>query len=464
MKKTAALFSVFLLLPFLLAAQQMLPDIKEVRVHKTGDAVEVSFEIVPQRMRPDYRVTFVPVLYGGSERIELEPLVLSRRRRAISDSRLRVNAGMRAIVGKRPLSPVLYRTTVPYRAWMQCVALHVTCVVSRCCMSLTYPEVSLSDSMLLDYTVIPHYDRRERRIVASVPERYASDHPLLHPAAEYADRFAILERDRHLDSNFIRFRLSSSHIDASRPGNGDVLERTVRAIDMICDDPHARLEKIFIAGYASPEGGHALNDALARKRALSIRDYLIRHAGHPLDAACFELYNGGEDWDGLRRLVDASDLDEKERILLVIDSAATDEWRKTDLKHLDMYGRLLEKFYPALRNAGYIQIYYDIEPEGPSSAGRSKAVHSTGIQGMEKDDAKAYNEALALMERGAWVEARENLRLLGDDPEALNALGVCYMMTGDYDQADGLFLRAVAAGNSDAQLNLDQTQTARRVR
>ena len=68
------------------------------------------------------------------------------------------------------------------------------------------------------------------------------------------------------------------------------------------------------------------------------------------------------------------------------------------------------------------------------------------------------NAARLEMERGDEPSA---IRLLegsrvSDAPEVLNALGVAYAKNGQYDKAREVLERARAAGNTDAETNLQQ--------
>lgn len=463
MRKTHLLFAGLLVLPGILTAQTIRQDIQNIRVRKTGDMVEVSFKITVEKMHPDEKLTYTPVLYNGDSIVELEPFSVSRRRRAISDSRTGDMAGMRKIVSRRPDGPLFYQASVPYRDWMQTVSADVQCVISGCCRSIPLPTANLADNLMLFYVITPHYESQERSYEHTELKQYVLDHPILHPSREYANRFETLSEDRRENSNSIRFRLASSQIDETRPENAKSLDGITRAIRLVLASPDADLKKIFIAGYASPEGSIALNSTLAQKRAQAIMDYLIRTTGLPGDTGYFELYNGGEDWKGLRELVASSNMAEKGEILRIIDSGTTDKQRKTALKEFGVpYGYMLKNFYPTLRNAGYIQIYYD-EVSAKRTPGTVIGKSDGSVILGSDANAAIYNEALALMNAMRWEDARVKLLSISDDPAAANLLGVCYMMTGDYDTADSWFSRAAANGDPEAVLNLNETKTARTV-
>jgi hypothetical protein len=79
------------------------------------------------------------------------------------------------------------------------------------------------------------------------------------------------------------------------------------------------------------------------------------------------LYNGSEDWHGLRMLVERSDMPSKHRVMEIIDTvpvwdSKTRRGRERELMDLDggaPYRYMYRNFFPLLRNATYIKIYYD---------------------------------------------------------------------------------------------------------
>ena len=71
--------------------------------------------------------------------------------------------------------------------------------------------------------------------------------------------------------------------------------------------------------------------------------------------------NGGEGWDELRYLVEGSEMSGKEEILQIIDKVPILKGRELRLMKLDRgvpYRYMREHFFPKLRRAGYIKVYY----------------------------------------------------------------------------------------------------------
>lgn len=145
-------------------------------------------------------------------------------------------------------------------------------------------------------------------------------------------------------SKSVVFALRSSDID--EVSNAEALSAIESAIDRDADE----VSGIVLTGYASPEGSASYNEALAARRAASLRDRILRK--YPALAGKIEISNRGEDWEGFRKLVaeDAS-LSEAERdeILAILDSDLSEQAREAKLRSLSSWDYLLANTMPQLR-------------------------------------------------------------------------------------------------------------------
>ena len=100
------------------------------------------------------------------------------------------------------------------------------------------------------------------------------------------------------------------------------------------------------------------------------------------------------------------------------------------------YHYMKQHFFPKLRNAGYIKVFYEAQPD-PELLSLNKAIDLL--------QAEQYAEALHTLQGNTHFRA-DNLR------------GVCHMMNGDTEKARTLFQKAVAAGDPQAAENLKQLE------
>ncbi|MCR4603324.1 MAG: DUF3575 domain-containing protein [Prevotella sp.] len=156
----------------------------------------------------------------------------------------------------------------------------------------------------------------------------------------------------------VRFRLDDGEIDASYQNNHHELERLLQCIREVQKEQTVELSRVTVVGYASPEGEQQRNEQLAASRAESLRQYIATHA--PLDSSQITATNGGEDWQGLRQLVEESDMRMKDQVIDIIDHAPAAE-RKQRLQQLDggrPWQSIKDVLFPQLRNACYINVWY----------------------------------------------------------------------------------------------------------
>jgi hypothetical protein len=167
----------------------------------------------------------------------------------------------------------------------------------------------------------------------------------------------------------VHFAVGSSRLDENRGQNAATLKALIDAINVLQEASDSKVRNIVIAGFASPEGSFALNDRLAWSRATVLKRYIMRRCA--IDGDVIHIHNGIEDWHGLKLMVESSDLETKDQVLHIIENvpiwdAKRQTGREEEFMKLDRgvtYRHMLRNFYPELRKAAYIKIYYGNESE-----------------------------------------------------------------------------------------------------
>lgn len=471
MKRSLLIAFALLLTSGLWAA---VPDgvrIENAKVRKKAGAVEVSFDIDPGQLRPNYQLTLTPSIYNESHRQTLEPVSFTGPKRKLYNARNKTSEPVNNhTVKRKKTGTVHYKTSVPYQEWMHSVSLSVDKVLAGCCAEERLAPTSLLQNRLLQFEITPHFGTEKLEYQLTELEKYSLENPFLHPVEDYPKRHDILMTDREKGTAAVNFKVGSHVIDPNIPGNQGLLEAIRKAFALILNDPNASLKQIVIAGYASPEGTLAFNTQLAQRRVDAVKEYLLRNLDMPRDESLFELHNGREDWGGLREKVAASNMEYRQEVLAIIDAYSMEqEERKTELKKLGggkPYTYMLQNFYPTLRNAGYLQVYYDIDRTATvAEAVTDKDGRTTWID----PDSPAnlgitrINRATDLTIRGDYSVALRELEGQKENPMAFNLIGVCHMMLGDHDAAETYLKKAQANGDRYAPLNLEQIGRARSV-
>lgn len=155
--------------------------------------------------------------------------------------------------------------------------------------------------------------------------------PFYEVNAQTRDSLAVKEQIER-ESSLIHFRFAKSVIDTGYMDNA----ASLRELDRILTDKNRvlNIDSAVIIASASPEGVVEYNQTLAARRAMAVKKYILWKYPFMNQHTIFT-HSVGEDWKGLRQLVEAdSNAPHKEQILKTIDSdvnPSTKEWR---LKHI----------------------------------------------------------------------------------------------------------------------------------
>lgn len=236
----------------------------------------------------------------------------------------------------------------------------------------------------------------------------------------------------------IVFKVSKTEIDPTVFNNKVTFGRILEAVDKIFSDPKYRLDKIQVAGYASPEGPPQFNKWLGENRAKALINYIIsQRPEYNLTMDDFEIVNGEENWVGLRRVVAESDIELKDKVIAIIDDEEIPtERKKLRIEALDRgwtWKRMLREIYPHLRSARYLSIYYD----------------STDDRAVE-----TINEANQLVRDGKYEEALNHIKPVETDMRAYNTIGVALMMQLKFEEAMEWFNKAIEGNCPEAHQNI----------
>lgn len=162
----------------------------------------------------------------------------------------------------------------------------------------------------------------------------------------------------------IGFPVGSSVPDMAYGDNATRLSEAVSFLEQVKKDSTLELVEVSFCGFASPEGGFAINRELAQKRRNSLERYIRERISIP-DSIIIHC-EGFIAWEHLAELVEASDMPHKEEALDVLRNVPeftynykgvlTDS-RKKQLMELQ-YGRtwryMHKHFFDQIRNAGVI--------------------------------------------------------------------------------------------------------------
>lgn len=364
---------------------------------------------------------------------------------------------------------VTHTLKVPYALWMDSSSLFLKQELSGYRGESTISSYKLREEVDLSY---------------DAPYR-------VHPAVSFIFPKKEEKHRERKDKIYLDFQSGSSSIVAGYRRNPEELVKLYDIIRDVVDNPDFILQGFHIEGYASPEGPYAFNERLSRQRAESLKEYI--RGKFRLNESLFKVTSVAEDWDGLVKLVDASDMPQKDNILMIISALGIHEGREAALMKLDggiPYRLMLSEMFPDLRRVEYRMDYtvvdYDVEQTlallqnntmgnlsqfelyslalsyGKDSDTFNKLLMET-IPRYFYDDSAANNNAAAIMIlKGESATAKRYLQKAGNTSSAINNQGIVYLLEEDVDKAESCFIQAQNMGCQEAAVNLKEVQAKRR--
>ena len=244
----------------------------------------------------------------------------------------------------------------------------------------------------------------------------------------------------------IMYAINSSNV-SKKAANSDELKAFKQNVVETQSNDRAS-QKLYVHGYASPDGPEKFNDKLSSARSKSghkAAEKLLKDTGMELDVASY-----GEDWEGFKELVAESDIEDKDIILQVLGRYDSSSQRESEIKDMSaVFTELKKEILPKLR--------------------RAQLVNSTDIKGKTNDEMAALinsgrldeltNEELLYMAESVITDTKAKATVLEytakkfNDARAYNNLGVVYAAMGDMSQALAAYEKAQQLGLNTNEIN-----------
>jgi outer membrane protein OmpA-like peptidoglycan-associated protein len=316
---------------------------------------------------------FRPVIAADNYSVSLPGVVVYGGHIARMSSQRR-NLTADATATARRGEAVEYRAAAAAQYWMREAELQIESATADCCCTdyndTLIVAVNLLEKLLPELRDTVIYTTTKVApppfVTRSIGDTLAMSFPFVAPRASFDpdEPFDIYDDERD-NSLIIYFRQNRHVIDPAFSTNRRALTNLISAIEMITSSSTSRVTHIVIGGFASPEGSFAVNDHIARGRAVAVKEYIVKQTGFEGDKIV--LYNGTEDWRGLRGLVEASTMEYRDEVLDIIDNtpiwdAATRTGRQSTLMRLEggePWRYIYRNFFPLLRNGAFIKVYYE---------------------------------------------------------------------------------------------------------
>lgn len=443
-------------------------SVGDLKMERNGEymAVGMTLDLKDLDVDANRAVLLTPRLVNGNDSLDLQSVGIYGRRRYY----FYVRNGESMLFGKDEQSfkasekpdDIAYHAILPYAGWMNGAKLLLHRSDYGCCHTLLAEQ----DGDL------------GRHVEAFFPELV-----YVRPRAELA-------KHRSLEgSAFIDFPVDKTVIYPDYRRNTAELGKIQATIDSVRNDRDVTITQVWLKGYASPESPYAHNKELAVGRTEALKKYIQQL--YKFEDGIISTDYEPEDWAGLRRYVEQTNLDHRTEILALIDSDMTPDAKEAKIKRTypEEYRFLLQNCYPALRHTDYriaydIRTYTDVEEikriirERPQKLNLNEFylaaqeyepgtdefadVFETAVRMYPNDTVANLNAANAAMRRGDLDGAEHYLAKAGDSPEVVYARGALAIRRKDYDTARKYLNEAKALGLEQAGITLNELENGRR--
>ena len=422
--------------------------------------VEINLDLNKLNVDANRAVLLTPRLVNGTDSLDLPSVGIYGRRRYY----YYVRNGIGSISGENETvyraagkpDSVAYNNLAEYKDWMDGATLKFHRSDWGCC-----------------HEILAEYEG----IVGRHREAFFPELVFVQPKAE-------VMKSRSLSgSAYIDFPVDQTVIYPDYRRNTVELGKIQATIDSVRNDKDITITSVWLKGFASPESPYKHNTDLAIGRTAALKKHIgqLYHFADNIIQTDYE----PEDWAGLRRYVEQSNIDHRTEILVMIDSDMEPDAKEAKIKRTypEEYRFMLQNFYPALRHTDY-RIDYNIRTfseadeirrimaEQPQKlslnefylvAGKYEPgtdefteVFNTAVRMFPNDEIANLNAANAAIRRDDFGTARRYLDKAGDSAEAVYARGALAVREGYIDTARRYLSKAKEMGLEKAALTLKE--------
>ena len=443
-------------------------SVDNLKIERSGEyiIVDMTLDLRQLDVESNRAVLLTPRLVNGRDSLDLQSVGVYGRRRYFYYVRNGVSMltgeGEQTFKASKKPDEMKYHYMVSYADWMNGAKLSLYRSDYGCCNSVL--------------------DEQNGMLGQHVEEFF--------PELIYVRPEAVSVKTRSLEgSAFVDFPVDQTVIYDDYRRNVVELGKIRATINSVKNDKDISLTSVWLKGFASPESPYAHNKDLAVGRTEALKNYIQQL--YKFEEGVITTDYEPEDWTGLRKYVEQSDLEHRAEILALIDTEMDPDVKERKIKYTypNEYNFLLENCYPALRHTDYrvayiVRTYTDVEEmtrimnEQPQKLDLNEfylvaqkyepgseeftQVFETAVRMFPNDEIANLNAANAAMRRGDLETAKRYLAKAGNSPEAIYANGAFAIRCKDYEAARRYLKEAKELGLEQAKVTLEQLENGRR--
>ncbi len=237
----------------------------------------------------------------------------------------------------------------------------------------------------------------------------------------------------------IHFLINQANIRANQTNKADYIDLNKRLMEAN-QAPNQEIAAININSYASPEGSYDFNEKLAQKREKNTTSLVENQLKKDKISEFGELTSSftPEDWEGFEKLVEKSNIQDKDLILSVLRMYPDPQQREREIRNLSsVFDELADQILPQLR---YSRVMAQINVLGKSDQ-ELVELYNTNPKKLTEEE-MLYVATLTddnMKKMDVYNTAAE---IHSKDYRTFNNLGMTQYIAGDYAGAKANFEHA----------------------
>ena len=261
-----------------------------------------------------------------------------------------------------------------------------------------------------------------------------------------ADKFQrIIQEVQEAD---IKFLIQQTNLRNSELKTQEMkdLHAAIKAADTTANKA---INKLEVAGYASPDGEQGLNEKLADARQAKAQKYLQKQLKKAKVDATIESNVTAEDWAGFQAAMEASNIQDKELVLRVLSMYTDPEEREAQIKNLSVvFKTIADEILPELRRSRLIlttdligksdEEIAVLAKNDPAALSVEELLYAATLTNDLSEKVNIYKKAVAQY---------------GNDYRTHNNLGMVYFSQGNVAEARRCYAKALQLAPNNADVN-----------
>ncbi len=263
-------------------------------------------------------------------------------------------------------------------------------------------------------------------------------------APDAYQRVTIISEDANL-----MYTINSSVVRKSALNSDDIAALEQFIVENT-GDPKKAVGAVQTKSYASPDGPLGLNDKLSQERGKTTEKAVAaRFEKNNVQTQGFEIDPMGEDWEGFRELVAASDIEDRDLILQVLSMYSDPQVRDREIKNMTAaFDVLAKKILPELRRS---KMQVDVAVSGLTDQEMIDIVNSGKVSTLKLEE-MLYAAGNLFSDNTTKATIYLAAANKFNDFRAWNNLGVVAAWEGEYESADEMFKKAASINNTNPQV------------